>query len=69
MSETGFISYPPPQPDFWIYFAKYLRNFWVQWAIVFVPFILFILYLKFTMPSFHLNEKDPEDDIDVSGKK
>ncbi|KYO01816.1 hypothetical protein PGSY75_0612000 [Plasmodium gaboni] len=62
MSEIGFISHPPPEPDFWIYFAKYLRNTWVQWAIVFVPFILFALYLKLTMPSFHVNEKEHSEE-------
>ncbi|SBS95074.1 hypothetical protein POVCU1_029090 [Plasmodium ovale curtisi] len=30
MSEIGFLSHPPPEPDFWIYFASYLRNAWVQ---------------------------------------
>ncbi|SCO93258.1 conserved Plasmodium protein, unknown function [Plasmodium malariae] len=63
MSEIGFISHPPPKPDFWIYFASHLRKGWVQWAIVFVPFILFALYLKLTMPTPSTNEKEgPEQE-------
>ncbi|KEG00354.1 hypothetical protein YYE_04865 [Plasmodium vinckei vinckei] len=25
-----YLSHPPPEPDFWIYFASYLRKGWVQ---------------------------------------
>ncbi|EUD70043.1 hypothetical protein YYG_04666 [Plasmodium vinckei petteri] len=25
-----YLSHPPPEPDFWIYFASYLRNGWMQ---------------------------------------
>ncbi|CAG9478054.1 conserved Plasmodium protein, unknown function [Plasmodium vivax] len=63
MNEVGYASHPPPEPDFWIYFASYLRNAWVQWAIVFVPFIMFALYLKLTMPTAPSGEKErPEEE-------
>ncbi|CAD2095432.1 conserved Plasmodium protein, unknown function [Plasmodium vinckei] len=64
-----YLSHPPPEPDFWIYFASYLRNGWMQvkldkynyffnnWALVFIPFFLLAFYLKFTMPSYGQDEK------------
>ncbi|CAD2083831.1 conserved Plasmodium protein, unknown function [Plasmodium vinckei brucechwatti] len=52
-----YLSHPPPEPDFWIYFASYLRNGWMQWVLVFVPFFLLAFYLKFTMPSYGQDEK------------
>ncbi|VWU49089.1 conserved protein, unknown function [Hepatocystis sp. ex Piliocolobus tephrosceles] len=68
MNEVGFLSHPPPKPDFWIYFAKYLRLPWVQWAIVLVPFILFAIYLKFTMPSYAKQEKEASEKSNVDNK-
>ncbi|GAW81903.1 hypothetical protein, conserved [Plasmodium gonderi] len=70
MSTFGHASHPPPEPDFWIYFANYLRNAWVQWAIVFIPFFMFALYLKLTMPVTPTNEKEhPGEEAHFEEKK
>ncbi|EUD68440.1 hypothetical protein C922_00836 [Plasmodium inui San Antonio 1] len=70
MNEVGYAALPPPEPDFWIYSASYLRNAWVQWAIVFVPFLMFALYLKLTMPTLPTGEKEhPREEANFSSAR